>query len=50
MVQYSRISQIYNNASMILVGFSWNFNKGKAYSEKNKQRQNRDTDSGVFYQ
>jgi hypothetical protein len=48
-VQYSNSTRIYDNASMILAGFSWTFGKGKKYAEKNKLLQNRDMDSGVFY-
>jgi hypothetical protein len=48
-VQYDRDTRIYDSASMILVGFSWTFGKGKKYSEKDRKLQNRDMDSGVFY-
>jgi hypothetical protein len=49
LVEYSNRTQIYDSASMIQVGFSWSFSKGKEYSERNRQLQNRDMDSGVFY-
>ncbi|MDR1407990.1 MAG: carboxypeptidase regulatory-like domain-containing protein [Tannerella sp.] len=48
-VRYDALTRIYDNASMILVGFSWTFSRGKTYGEKNRQLQNRDMDSGVFY-
>jgi hypothetical protein len=33
---------------MIIIGFSYNFKKGKKYEEKEKALHNSDRDSGIF--
>ncbi len=47
-VKYERYSKIHDNASMVVIGFSYNFNKGKKYNESQKKLQNSDRDAGVF--
>ena len=47
-VQYNSYTHIYDNRNMFTLGFSYSFNKGKKYNEKQKTLQNSDTDSGMF--
>lgn len=47
-VQYNSYTRIYDNKNMFIVSFSYNFNKGKKYDEKQKNLQNSDTDNGMF--
>jgi hypothetical protein len=42
-----RDTKIYDNKSMIVLGVSWNFNKGKDYSTK-RTMMNEDKDAGTF--
>ena len=45
---YQRVTtKIWDNKSMILIGVSWNFHKGKGYDVRRKL-QNKDYDSGRF--
>ena len=43
----SHDNKIWDNKSMILIGVSWNFHKGKGYDVRRKL-QNKDYDSGRF--
>ena len=47
-VQYDFRTKIYDNSSMIVLGFSYDLTQGKKYNEKQKTLQNSDRDSGVF--
>ena len=47
-VQYNSYTHIYDNRNMITLGFSYHFNKGKKYEQKQKTLQNSDTDNGMF--
>lgn len=44
---HQRDTKIFDNKSMIILGFSWNFNKGKDYSTK-RTLMNEDKDAGTF--
>ncbi|MBP1631357.1 MAG: hypothetical protein H6Q15_2250, partial [Bacteroidetes bacterium] len=45
---FHNFSWINDNASMFVVGISYNLVKGKSYSEKARKLQNADRDSGMF--
>jgi hypothetical protein len=47
-VNFHNFSWINDNASMFVVGISYNLVKGKSYSEKARKLQNADRDSGMF--
>lgn len=47
MVYHQRDGKIWDNKSMVVLGISWNFNKGKKYSTK-RNLSNEDKDAGVF--
>ena len=47
-VQYKSQSSINDNASMITVGLTYNFQFGKKYKPQSKILNNADKDSGVF--
>ena len=47
-VQYNSYTHIFDNRNMITLGFSYHFNKGKKYEQKQKTLQNSDTDNGMF--
>lgn len=47
-VQYNSYTHIFDNRNMITAGFSYHFDKGKKYQQKQKTLQNSDTDSGMF--
>lgn len=47
-VKYINNRQIYDNANMFTLGFSYTFNSGKKYNEQDKKINNKDTDSGLF--
>ena len=47
MVYHQRNGKIWDNKSMIVLGVSWRFNKGKEYSTK-RNLTNEDKDAGVF--
>jgi hypothetical protein len=47
-VNFHNFSWINDNASMFVVGISYNLVKGKNYSEKARKLQNADRDSGMF--
>lgn len=46
-IKYTSKTWIDDNKSMITVGFSWNFNKGKSLDER-RELQNKDSDKGTF--
>lgn len=46
-VYHQRDGKIWDNKSMVVLGVSWNFNKGKEYSTK-RNLSNEDKDAGVF--
>ncbi len=47
LVNHTSNSKIWNNKTMFVFGFSWNFHKGKSYNVK-RNLQNKDTDAGTF--
>jgi len=47
-VNFHNFSWINDNASMFVLGISYNLVKGKSYSEKARKLQNADRDSGMF--
>lgn len=47
LVDYSSNTKIWDNKTMLVFGFSWNFHKGKSYKVK-RNLQNKDTDAGTF--
>jgi len=47
-VRYVNNRQIFDNANMFTLGFSYTFNSGKKYNEQDKIINNKDTDSGLF--
>lgn len=47
LVFHQRDSKIWDNKSMIVLGVSWNFNKGKEYKTK-RNLSNEDKDAGIF--
>lgn len=46
-IKYFSKTWIDDNKSMVTIGFSWNFNKGKSLDE-HRELQNRDSDRGTF--
>ncbi len=47
LVYHQREGKIWDNKSMVVLGVSWNFNRGKEYSTK-RNLSNEDKDAGVF--
>lgn len=47
LVYHQRDGKIWDNKSMVVLGVSWNFNKGKEYNTK-RNLTNEDKDAGVF--
>jgi hypothetical protein len=47
-VQYSNNCKIYDNKNMLTLGFTYTFNSGKKYEEKEKLIDNKDSDAGLF--
>lgn len=47
LVNYVSDTKIWDNKTMFVFGFSWNFHKGKSY-DVNRKLQNKDTDAGTF--